>query len=154
MSREETKTPAARRAALADIHRMRSIIGLDRDGWEDFLRPWGVSSCKDLSDSDLADIRRRLHGITDPVERERAAKEREKWARRVYGVIAEWLEHSGYRHDSEAIRTVACRAARATDFNAIPLSKLRQIYGSWTAKMRTARDVESLLAAIDPGLLN
>lgn len=154
MSSDERKTPAARRAALADIHRMKSIIGLDREAWEDFLRPWGVRSSKDLSDSDLADIRRRLHEITDKEAASQADYQRAKWSRRVYGVIAEWLARAGYRHDSEAIRTVACRAARVSDFNAIPLSKLRQIYMSWTAKTRTARDVESLLTAIDPARLN
>lgn len=154
MSSDERKTPAARRSALADIHRMRRIIGIEQDAWEDFLRPWGVSSSKDLSDSDLADIRRRLHEITDKDTRRQADYQREKWSRRVYGVIAEWLARSGYRHDSEAIRTVVCRAARADNFNTIPLSKLRQIYMSWTVKNRTARDVESLLTAIDPALLN
>lgn len=154
MSSDEKKTAPARRAALADIHRMRSVIGLDREAWEDFLRPWGVTSSKDLAASDLADVRRRLHQITDSDTRRQADYQREKWAKRVYGVIGEWLAHAGYRHDSEAIRTVACRAARVDNFNAIPLSKLRQIYGSWTAKVRTARNVDSLMDAIDPALLN
>ncbi|MGN0029952.1 MAG: hypothetical protein ACI35Q_09535 [Marinilabiliaceae bacterium] len=154
MSSDERKTPAARRSALADIHRMKSIIGLDREAWEDFLHPWGVRSSKDLSDADLADLRRRLHEITDKEAARQADYQRAKWSRKVYGVVAEWLAHAGYRHDSEAIRTVVCRAARAKDFNTIPIGKLRQIYMSWTSKMRTARDVESLLTAIDPALLN
>lgn len=56
-----------RRAALADIHRMRKIAGIDdHDDWLNFLSSWGAISCKDLDYNTLQQIRWRLHQITDP----------------------------------------------------------------------------------------
>lgn len=153
---ERVQTPE-RRAALADIHRMKNIVGLDGDEWAEMLRAgWGVSSSKDLPDAELGELRRRLHDITDA---RRSASGRAgaadkmgdivRWRRRVWAVAAEWLERCGWRSDPEAVRTLVCRATRRPEFNEVSLSELRQFYHSWSRKARVAADSARLRAMLE-----
>lgn len=160
--KQTNRTTPERRAALADIHRMRNIIGMDREEWVEFLRSaFHAESAKDLSDFDLGELRSRLHDITDPRqtatgrnEAERKAAELTKWRKKVYGVIADYLRHNGYNVSSEAIRTIACRATRRGRFGEIALSELRQLYWSWRRKDQVSKDTLDLLRVLDPANLN
>ena len=161
MNQNEQKMSAWRRASLADIHRMRNIIGLDKDAWIDFLSPWHVESSRDLSDADLEELRHRLHDITDPrttrAGRSEAASKIDDiahWRRLVYKVIGSWLRATGYRSDAAAIRTIACRATRRDDFREINLSELRQLYYSWKRKRHVAEQTESLKALLETTSMN
>lgn len=149
-------TTPQRRAALADIHRMKHVIGLDRDGWLNFLQAWHVQSSADLSDADLADLRRRLHLITDPRRSDTGragsidkADDIVLWRRRVYGAIGAFLQAQGYRSDSEAIRTTATRAAARDSFNAISLTELKQLYHAFRRKAEVASTAAATRQALE-----
>lgn len=153
---ERVQTPG-RRAALADIHRMKNIVGLDGEEWVEMLRAgWGVSSSKDLPDAELDELRRRLRDITDPrLSASGRAGAADKmgdvvlWRRRVWAVATEWLKRGGWRSDAEAVRTLVCRATRRPDFNQVSLSELRQFYHSWSRKARVAADSDRLRALLE-----
>lgn len=131
MKRVETKDNPERRLALADIHRIKNTRGISDENWRLMLTSYGVESSADLPLGQLRLFRRRLHEMfADEVH----CDERAKWLKRVYGVVGKWLRDNGWKDDSEAIRTVICRAARKKALRSIELSHLKQIYYAWKAK--------------------
>ncbi|MEE1346785.1 MAG: phage protein GemA/Gp16 family protein [Bacteroidales bacterium] len=155
------RTSPWRRAALADIHRMKSVLCMSDEDWRAFLAQWRVESSKDLTDDQLKELRHRLHDITDPrqtatgrAEADSKATDIIRWRKRVYGVIGAWLREGHYKSDAAAIRTVACRATRRDDFNQISLSELKQLYHSWCKKRETAANAETLKRVFDSVSLN
>lgn len=134
-----------RRAALADIHRMRKIAGIDdHDDWQSFLSSWGAISCKDLDYNTLQQIRWRLHQITDPKDAKQwkpiyvnnGAKELDMWRAKVHNIIRSWFRRTNYQGDAAAAEAIACRVAHVEDFYDIPLNSLKRIYFIFANKVK------------------
>lgn len=70
------------------------------------------------------------------------------WRKRVMGSIGGWLRlkaEAGEIDDEAAvIKAIACRAAGCTDFNKIPLSKLRAVYYEFLEKQKIAKRTETI----------
>ena len=155
------KEESYRRAAIRDIHCRISALGMDDEEYREMLEAaYGARSSKELTTAELRDLRARLRqamGDEIPAKDEKALRQQEeltKWRRRVYAVIAEWLRTMGYGASTEAIRTIACRAARREAFCDITLSQLKQIYHSWTAKRQTAAAAEETKALLSIASMN
>lgn len=150
-TRRSVAEDTRRRAAIADIHRMKALLGLTDDAYRQMLSGWGVGSSALMTDAQLAELRTRLHDLTDP-RTSRTGRVSGKhdsemilWRRRVYAVVGQWLHAMGYPPTAQAIRTTVCRATHADSFNSVSLSQLKQVYHSWCRKRDMAVEADAIL---------
>lgn len=142
-------TNSNRRKAIADIHRMKTLLGMSDDEYRVMLSAWGVNSSKDLDDKGLASLRYAMHEKTLALH-ESSSKTLDVWRKRVYGVVGKWLDTCGYTNNAQAIRTIVCRATQRDNFNKIPASELKQVYHSWSRKLKIAQESNTLIDSLKP----
>lgn len=149
-------TTTQRRAAIADVHRMKAIAAMSDEDYRAMLASYGVEHSTELSDAQLSDLRGRMHQLTDAENAVRlhawsddTLRKANVWRKRVYAVIGSWLTASGYQNTAQAIRTVACRAAHRKRFANITPSELKQIYHSWKKKEATIKGVMAEKQALE-----
>ncbi len=69
--------------------------------------------------------------------------------KRVIAVIGAWLRSRNKPENIMAIKAIACRAARADNFNEIPLGKLRAIYEEWKNKNAVSVETDAVIGEIE-----
>ena len=144
-------TTTQRRAAIADVHRMKAIAAMSDEDYRAMLASYGVEHSTELSDAQLSDLRGRMHQLTDGAAR---ADERASWMKRVWCVVGTWLRANGWKDDSAAIRTVICRAARKKSTREITLSHLKQIYHAWKVKCEQTEAAKTVKRSLEISSLN
>lgn len=93
------------------------------------LESFGVASTKELTEEELEVAIQSLTGEGD------------KWRKRVLAAIFGWCKAVNIDYNTAAVKAVACRASGYKNFNAIPVSRLRDIYYEWVRKSRTTTGV-------------
>lgn len=68
------------------------------------------------------------------------------WRRRVMAAIGGWLKAVNREQNAEIIKAIACRASEYNSFNAIPISRLRDLYYEFTKKAKTTNQVKQLVS--------
>lgn len=104
-----------------------------------------VMSSADLDNHQLIDLCSTLEQHANPAI-ERQNRER----RRVIAAIGGWLRLSGSEKPTPAenlayIKSIACRATKYDDFNAIPTERLRNLYATFANKQKDKRNLEAIL---------
>lgn len=89
------------------------------------LESFGVESSKELTEEELQLAVDSLVGEAD------------KWRKRLIAAIFGWCNAINYEVNMEGVKAIACRAAGYERFNAIPVSRLRDLYYGWIKKSRT-----------------
>lgn len=137
------KTTAKKRnKLLAKYHIVCQQLGMtDDERWAYLEGNYGVSSSRELTDSQLADA-------IDTLLRVQQA-DANIWRRRVMAAIGAYLRRLNIFENAEIIKAIACRAANATNFNKIPLSKLRAIYNEFSKQNRTSEECKNIKALIE-----
>ena len=93
------------------------------------LESFGVASTKDLSEAELVTA---IKGITN---------ESDLWKKRVIAVIFSWYNTLNKEVDVAYVKGTACKATGYKHFNAIPVSRLRDLYFGWSKKDRAANSI-------------
>lgn len=124
------------------FHILLSKAGIGGGGKRDILSSYGVESSRDLTVHELLDVCNKLELMGN--ER---AREEDKWRKRVIGVLFSWYRAIGKpTANMNMVKAVACRAAEADSFNAIPLERLRSLYYAFSKKTKDLEFVEQLTA--------
>lgn len=71
--------------------------------------------------------------------------EADKWRKRVMAAVGGWLALSGKDSSAALIKGIACQAARCGDFNAIPVSQLRNLYNSFLRQQDELKNVKQTI---------
>lgn len=117
------------------FHILLGKAGVDNEGKLSMLASYGVQSSKDLNVYELTELCGKLDLMVNPV-----LKEADVWRKRVIAAIGKYLETIGRdRNDLAVIMAIACRAAKAEDFNHIPLDRLRSIYNAFNQRVKDAK---------------
>jgi hypothetical protein len=73
----------------------------------------------------------------------------DKARKRVIAAIGAWLRERNKTESIGLIKAIACRAAKADDFNAIPANKLRALYEEWCNKRKVSVETNAVVGAIE-----
>ena len=104
-----------------------------------------VVSSADLDNHQLIDLCSTLEQRANP---DILKQSRER--KRVIAAIGGWLRLTGSEKTDPAenlayIKSIACRATKYDDFNAIPTERLRNLYCTFTNKQKDQKTIEQLL---------
>ncbi len=136
-----TKTTLIKR-----YHVMANTLGMSADNRMDFLSAWGVTSSVELSREQLLEVVAVLSRETD-----KHKSEDDVWRKRVIAAIFALMRQMNIDCNMDYVKAVACRAANAERFNAIPVMRLRALYNSFrkeTETMRNAKAITTELSAM------
>jgi hypothetical protein len=126
---------------LKKFHTLCTRLGLDDETKRAMLYAYGVDSSRDLSVRDLMDLCTKLEQTLHP-----QLEDLDKWRKRLMASIGGWLRAMSRAENMQIIKAIACRAAQADTFNAIPLERLRSLYYAFNKKSKDLAMVERLTA--------
>lgn len=132
----KTVTEKVEKALLRKFHTLCGQLGISDEEKRDIVRSYGYDSSRDLTAHDLMDICDKLDRLLHP-----DFAEMDKWRKRLMGSIGGWLKAMGRTSDANTIKSIACRAAKKTRFNEIPLGQLRSLYYAF---LRQSKDMAVL----------
>ncbi|HBX44452.1 MAG TPA: hypothetical protein DEG28_00965 [Porphyromonadaceae bacterium] len=124
---------------LKKFHTLLGKAGIGEEGKRELLATYGVFSSRDLSARDLLDLCDRIDRMMRP-----DAAELDKWRKRVIAAIFGWRKAMGDTSSMAEVKAIACRAAEAKYYNAIPLDRLRSLYYAFSKKTKDLEFVEKL----------
>lgn len=113
--------------------------GIGENEKREIIAAYGVTSSRELSARDLLDICDRIDRMLRP-----DAKELDKWRKRLMASIFAWRKSMGQISDVNEVKAIACRAANAKYYNAIPLDRLRSLYYAFIKKTKDLDFVDHL----------
>ncbi len=137
----QTLMEKQRKLLLKKFHALLGKAGIGEDGKREILASYGVSSSRNLSAHDLLDLCNKIELMID-----NGAKQKDIWRKRVIASIFGWRKAMGGVSNMEEVKAIACRAAEAENFNAIPLERLRSIYYAFSKKTKDLQFAEKLTA--------
>lgn len=140
-----TKT-ITKKTLIQRYHAIAARLGMSAENRKDFLSAWGVTSSVELS-------REQLLEVVTVLSREvnKLGSDADTWRKRVIAAIFALMRQMNVDCSIDYVKAVACRAAGAERFNAIPVTKLRALYNSFrkeTETMRNAKEITTELSAM------
>lgn len=126
---------------LRKFHTLCGKAGIGEEEKREILAAYGVTSSHELSARELLDI-------CDSIDRSMRpdAAELDAARKRLIAAIFGWRKAMGHNSDMNEVKAIACRAAQADRFNAIPLERLRSLYYAFGKKTKDLKFVEKLTA--------
>ena len=113
---------------------------IDRNAELAMLSAYGVESCKDMNLYELIELCAKVELMVKP-----DLAKLDKLRKRAIATINGWLENTGrYGMSLEYIKTIACRAAEANEFNRITESALNSLIGEFSRKQRVAKNAKAI----------
>jgi DNA-binding Lrp family transcriptional regulator len=136
------KTTTTTNGLIKRFHALLREKGVNGYEKEAMLAAYGVSSSKEMSARDLAELCDRLSekGVANP------NSEEDRWRKRLMAAIGGWLKAMNRTSNAELIKAIACRASGKATFNKIPREQLRSLYYAFTNKSRDMRRVDIITA--------
>lgn len=126
---------------LRKFHTMCGKAGIGEEEKREILAAYGVVSSRELSARELLDICDRIDRMMRPDVAELDAARK-----RLIAAIFGWRKAMGQSSNMNEVKAIACRAAQAKYFNAIPLERLRSLYSAFGKKTKDLEFVEKLTA--------
>lgn len=126
---------------LKKFHTLCGRAGLDATAKRAMVEGCGVESSRELSVQDLLALCNAIDRMTRP-----DAAELDKYRKRLIAAIFAWRKAMGQVSNMNEVKAIACRAAQADRFNAIPLERLRSLYYAFGKKTKDMAFVEQLTA--------
>lgn len=126
---------------LRKFHTICTKMELDEASKRAMIESYGATSSRDLDAHQLLDLCNKLEGIQQP-----KLVEMDKYRKRLIAAIFAWRKAMGDPSSMNEVKAIACRAAQANHFNAIPLERLRSLYNAFTNKSKDMDFVEQLTA--------
>jgi hypothetical protein len=119
------------KSPLKKFHVLCHRLGMDNEARREVTASYGVESSGDLSVAQLADVCSRLESALNPNFREM-----DVCRKRLISAIGRWLRAMRRTENIQAIKAVACRAAKTEDFNRIPHARLVSLYNAFNNKCK------------------
>ena len=126
---------------LKKFHMLLAKAGIGEEGKRELLAAYGVASSRELDARELLDLCDRIDRMTRP-----DAAELDAARKRLIAAIFAWRRAMGKTAEMNEVKAIACRAAQADRFNAIPLERLRSLYYAFGKKTKDLAFVEKLTA--------
>ena len=130
-----------RKTMLRKFHTICTKMNLDESAKREMIGSYGVASSRDLDAHQLMDLCNKLEGIQRP-----QLVEMDKYRKRLIAAIFAWRKATGNDSNMNEVKAIACRAASADRFNAIPLERLRSLYNAFTNKAKDLQFVNEVTA--------
>ena len=106
-----------------------------------------TASAQEMSNSEFALM---IGAIEDQIKENDPKWIRDNAARhRLIGVIRAWRRSRNASEDIKIVKAIACRAAKAKNFNKIPYNKLNSLYGEWNNKYAISEEVSAIVGELD-----
>ena len=114
--------------ALKLFHTVCHNHGITNDEKQVIYSSYDVCSSKDMASFDL---QKAAHNISSDAQ---------LWRMRVLGSIGGYLNRNKIEGNLTMIKAIACRAAKADDFNRIPVRELRKLYNLFLKKAKSEEE--------------
>jgi hypothetical protein len=124
---------------LKKYHTLCAKLGKSESEKREIVAAYGAVSSRELTAYDLMDICNKLDAEITP-----KLADYDKWRKRVIASIFAWRKALCQPTNINEVKAIACRAAKADSFNAIPLERLRSLYGAFTNKAKDLQFVGEL----------
>jgi hypothetical protein len=110
------------------FHTLLGKAGMDNEQKLAILAQYGVESSKDLSAYELLELCNKLDKMSNP-----QLLELDLWRKRLIAAIGAYLRATDVVVGNEItlIKKIACIAAKKTEFNQIPLDRLKGLYNAF-----------------------
>lgn len=131
----KTLSSAYKKALLRKYHLICRQLGITEEEKQAIKDSYGISSSKSLSERQLSDLIDRLLAGQDLSTGQKTKND--IWRKRVMASIGGWLRMIGKPESADTIKAIACRATGYTNFNKIPIARLRTIYYEFRRKSET-----------------
>ena len=132
MAKENKTMDEIHRGLLKKYHTLCTVLGLDADAKRAILSSWGVESSRDIDTHDLVDICGKLSKQAGGNKQQ----DYDKLRKQCMAAIGSWLKMCGRESNATIIKAIACRATKKTDFNKIPLERLRNLVHLFNNKVK------------------
>lgn len=119
-----------KRQLIKQFHTVCSKSGISPDERRVIVGSFGHESSRQFTERELEDAIRSI------------AEDGDKWRKRVMASIGAWLRGVNIDHSPVMIKAIACRASGYPHFNAIPVSRLRDVYYEFVRKSKTVTGVQ------------
>lgn len=126
---------AYKKALLRKYHVICRQLGITEAEKQAIKDSYGISSSRSLTEKQLSDLINRLLSGQDLSVGHKTKNE--IWRKRVMASIGGWLRSIGKPESADTIKAIACRATGYTNFNKIPIARLRTIYYEFRRKSET-----------------
>ncbi|NJM14006.1 MAG: hypothetical protein HC896_00235 [Bacteroidales bacterium] len=134
----ETKT--YRNKLLGQYHVLANKKGMLEEHRAAFLEgTFGVSSSRNLNNLQLK------QAIDILQAKGHEASEGDQWRKRVIASVGGWLRSINKENNLDVIKSIACRAAGCSNFNAIPVARLRNIYYEFRRNSETVGRISEIV---------
>ena len=127
---------AFKKQLIKKLHTIKTSMGISKDQYEAMLSGFGVNTSLDLSIDELTRLIDKIQQVDSNDD---------LWRKRCMAAIGSWLRSVNRTENSDFIKGVACKATGYKHFNAIPTSRLRDIYYEFSRKGKTAQNIESIV---------
>lgn len=141
------KTTTDNRNLIARLHLLAKQVGMSDDDYRDYLyNNYHVTTSTLLSTAQLKEACNCLQKII--------GNEANIWRRRVMAAIGAYLRHMHFDENQQHIMAIACHAAGYSNYNNIPVSRLRAIYYEFVRRNKIADQVDYEIKQIEHELSN
>lgn len=145
---KENKTmDSIHRGLLKKFHTLCSVLGMSDDEKRSLIEAYGVESSRDIDTHDLVDICGKLSAQAGG----RKQQDYDKLRKQCMAAIGSWLKMCGHECNATIIKAIACRAAKKSDFNKIPLERLRNLVYLFNNKVKDRDAVDDIAESITEG---
>ena len=130
---KENKTmDTIHRQLLKKFHTLCSVLGMTADEKQSLIEAYGVESSRDIDTHDLVDICAKLSKQAGGHKQQ----DYDKLRKQCMAAIGSWLKMCGRESNATIIKAIACRATKKTDYNKIPLERLRNLVHLFNNKVK------------------
>lgn len=119
-------------------HSLCAVLGMTAEERKALLSAYGVESSCDLDQHQLIDLCAKL---SEEAEKREGKKSVYVLRRRVMASIGQWLRLTGKEGSVSLIKGIACRATGYSDYNRIPVERLRNLIYLFNNKAKDAGSV-------------
>ena len=126
---------AYKKALLRKYHTICRQLGITEEERQAIKDSYGISSSGSLTEKQLSDLIDRLLKGQDLTTNHKTKND--VWRKRVMASIGGWLRSIGKPESADTIKAIACRATGYTNFNKIPIARLRSVYYEFRRKTET-----------------
>lgn len=128
------------RGLLKKFHTLCSVLGMTDDEKQGIIKAYGVESSRDIDTHALVDLCAKLSKQAGGQKQQ----DYDKLRKQCMAAIGSWLKMCGRESNATIIKAIACRAAKQSDFNKIPLERLRNLVYLFNNKVKDHDAVDNI----------
>ena len=129
------------RGLLKKFHTLCSVLGMSEDEKRGIIEAYGVESSRDIDTHALVDLCAKLSKQAGGQRQQ----DYDKLRKQCMAAIGSWLKMCGRESNATIIKAIACRASKHSDFNKIPLERLRNLVYLFNNKVKDHDAVDDII---------